>query len=230
MTTTTTPDTRQLLGESDARQIAVEAYLYLYPLVMMDVTRRQMTNAEANTRVGFGPMNTFIHMRAFPPPEFRAVPWANFDTLYSLAWLDLTIEPLILSVPDTAGRFYLLPVQDMWTDAFAVPGKRTTGTGAAHFALMAPGWRGQLPAGIGRITAPTPVVWIIGRTQTNGSEDYPVVHRIQDGFTVTPLSRWGQPPAPVDVVIDPTIDMSTQPVEQVNQMPPGVSSPTPLSC
>jgi hypothetical protein len=222
MTTTTTPDTRQLLGESDARQIAVEAYLYLYPLVMMDVTRRQMTNAEANTRVGFGPMNTFIHMRAFPPPEFRAVPWANFDTLYSLAWLDLTIEPLILSVPDTAGRFYLLPVQDMWTDAFAVPGKRTTGTGAAHFALMAPGWRGQLPAGIGRITAPTPVVWIIGRTQTNGSEDYPVVHRIQDGFTVTPLSRWGQPPAPVDVVIDPTIDMSTQPVEQVNQMPPGV--------
>ena len=76
--------------DRQVRQIALEAYMYLYPLVMMDVTRRQMTNSEPGQQVGFGPMNAFTHMRAFPPPEFKAVPWANFDTLYSLAWLDLT--------------------------------------------------------------------------------------------------------------------------------------------
>ena len=133
------------------RQIAVEAYVYLYPLVMMDVTRRQMTNTEAGERVGFGPMNAFTHMRAFPPPEFKAVPWANLDTLYSLAWLDLRDEPLILSTPDTTGRYYLLPIQDMWTDVFAVPGKRTSGTEAGHFAVVPLGWQGELPSQVRRI-------------------------------------------------------------------------------
>jgi hypothetical protein len=102
------------------------AYTYLYPRVMMDVTRRQMTNSEPGKQVGFGPANAFTYVRAFPPIEFKAVPWANFDTLYSPAWLDLTAEPLILSVPDTGGRYYLMPLQDMWTDVFAVPGKRCT--------------------------------------------------------------------------------------------------------
>src|SRR4051794_41391587 len=157
----------------------------------MEATRRQMTNAEAGQQVGFGPMNAFSHMRAFPPAEFRAVPWANADTLYSLAWLDLTTEPLILPVPDTGGRFYLLPMQDMWTDVVAVPGKSTTGTGGGSFAVAGRNWHGELPDGVGRIDASTPVVWVMGRTQTNGPADYEAVREVQDGFAVTPLSRWG---------------------------------------
>lgn len=207
------------MDEATARQIAVEAYTYLYPLVMMDVTRRQMTNSEPGKQVGFGPANAFTHLRAFPPIEFRAVPWANFDTLYSLAWLDLTAEPLILSVPDTGGRYYLMPLQDMWTDVFAVPGKRTSETGAGHFAVVPPRWQGELPADAGRIDAPTPYAWIVGRTQANGPGDYPAVNKVQDGFVITPLSRWGQPPLPVTVAIDPAVDMITPPIEQVNQMP-----------
>jgi hypothetical protein len=113
-------------------------------------------------QVGFGPANAFTHVRAFPPIEFKAVPWANFDTLYSLAWLDLTAEPLILSVPDTGGRYCLMPLQDMWTDVFAVPGKRTSGTGAGHFAVVPPRWQGELPADARRIDAPTPYAWVIG--------------------------------------------------------------------
>jgi hypothetical protein len=219
VTSTSTPEPSEPPDELEAQAIAVEAYIYLYPLVMMDVTRRQMTNVEAGKRVGFGPMNAFSHMRALPPVEFKAVPWPSFDTLYSIAWLDLAEGPLVVSAPDTGGRFYLLPVQDMWTDVVAVPGKRTSGTRAGHFAVVPVGWRGELPAGVRRIDAPTPYLWVIGRTQTNGPQDYPAVNRVQDGFTITALSRWGQSPRPVTVTIDPTVDMTTPPLEQVNQMP-----------
>jgi hypothetical protein len=90
MTDSIPPETSELPEVQEAQEIAVEAYIYLYPLVIMDATRQQMTNMAAGERPGFGPMSTFSHMRAFPPVEFKSVPWPNFDTLYSLAWLDLT--------------------------------------------------------------------------------------------------------------------------------------------
>ena len=135
----------------EAREIATEAYIYFYPLVSMDVTRRQMTNMEPGA-------NAFAHLRAFPDANFRAVVRPNFDTLYSVAWLDLTKGPMIVSAADTHGRYYLLPMLDMWSDVFAVPGKRTSGTKAANFAVVAPGWHGELPAGVTRIQSSTPYV------------------------------------------------------------------------
>jgi hypothetical protein len=206
------------VSAQEAGERAVEAYVYLYPLVLMELSRRQLTNAPAGTRPGSAPMGQFAHVRAFPPAEFRTVVRPNFDTLYSSAWLDLTREPMIVSVPDTDGRYYLLPLLDMWTDVFAAPGKRTTGTRAASYAVLPPDWRGELPAGVEPIPAPTTHVWAIGRTQTNGPADYAAVHRIQDGFTVTPLSGWGTPAAPVEPVPDPSVDMHTEPMEQVHAL------------
>ncbi len=205
-------------SDGEFAAIAAEAYGFLYPLVTMELTRRQATNIEAGKMPGRGPVNTFVHIRAFPDADFKMVVRPNFDTLYSSAFVDLTAEPVIMSAPDTEGRYYMLPILDMWTDVFAVPGKRTSGTVAGEWALTPPGWQGKFPDGVARIDAPTPYVWIIGRTQTNGPADYPAVHAVQDGYRLSLLSEWGKPASQVAVIIDDSIDMETPPLDQVNAM------------
>jgi len=111
-----------------------------------------------------------------------------------------------------------MPMMDAWTNIFASPGKRTTGTKAGHFAITGPGWSGTLPKGVTEIKSPTNMVWIIGRTQTNGPKDYPAVHAIQNGYKLVPLSSFGQPYTPPEGKVDPNIDMKTPPVEQLQKM------------
>ena len=209
------------ISEDEAHAIGVDAYLYFYPLVTMDVTRKQLTNAEPSKASLGGPMNYFANIPEFPAADMRAVVRPNFDTLYSSGWLDLTNGPMVVSAPDTNGRYYLLPMLDMWTNVFASPGWRTTGTGAGNFLVTPPGWSGTMPAEFTRIDAPTPYVWIIGRTKTDGPPDYEAVHKIQDGYKITPLSQWSKEPAKPEVTIDPDIDMKTPPKIQIDTMKGG---------
>ncbi|SCB12002.1 Uncharacterized conserved protein [Bradyrhizobium shewense] len=219
----------QAISEEEARAIGIDAYVYFYPIVSFDVTRKQSTNIEAGKEIGKGPMNTFSNFPAYPPGDYKGVVRMNFDTLYSWAWLDMTKEPIVFSVPDTGGRYYLMPMLDAWTDVFASPGWRTTGTQAGTFLITPPGWRPdlrdrfveefKLPKDTRRIEAPTPIVLIVGRTKTDGPPDYDAVHKIQAGYKVTPLSEWGKAPKRAEVKIDPSVDMKTPPKHQVDTMP-----------
>lgn len=217
------------VSAEEAQDIAVDAYIYFYSLITMDVTRRQLTNMEPGKAPGRGPMNMFNNVPAYPAGDDKVVVRSNFDTLYSIAWLDLTKEPVVVSAPDTGGRYYLLPMLDMWSDVFASPGWRTTGTKAGHFLIVPQGWKPdlrerfieefKLPKQTEVIDAPTPYVWIIGRTKTDGPADYDAVHKIQAGYLVTPLSQWGKAPTVPKGTIDPSVDMKTPPKVQVDTMP-----------
>ncbi|MBC7997078.1 MAG: DUF1254 domain-containing protein [Leptolyngbya sp.] len=207
-----------MVTEQEAYDIATDAYAYFYPMVTMEVTRRQCTNHGIGAVPGFGPANLFSHMRAYPDADFKTVVRPNFDTLYSIAWLDITSEPIVLTVPDSKDRYYLLPILDMWSDVFASPGWRTSGTQEQHYAIVPPTFTAELPEGLQKIVAPTPYSWMIGRIKTDGPEDYSNVHAFQDGLKLTPLSQWGKSASPVVAKIDGSIDMKTPPLEIVNSM------------
>jgi hypothetical protein len=209
---------KQIVSADEASEIAVEAYVFGYPLVLMDVTHQVMT---AVPRAGAhkAPVNQFIHIREFPDYTMTDVVSPNADTLYSTAWLDLSKEPMILSVPDVGKRYYLMEMLDAWTNDFASPGTRTTGNGRGDFAIVGPQWKGKLPADVKEIKSPTNMAWIIGRTQTNGKEDYAAVRAIQDQYKLTPLGAWGKDYKPPDnAPVAPGIDVKTPPVEQVAKM------------
>jgi hypothetical protein len=195
----------------------VEAVIYGLPLMMMDLTTKRMTNVGRASGLA-APVNQFAHAQRFPPASFRNVVRANVDTLYSSAFLDLSAEPLVLTAPDTGGRYYLFPMFDAWTDVFASPGARTTGTKAADYLIAGPGWKGTAPAGMQVFRSPTNMVWILGRTQTNGPADYAAVNAIQAGFKLTPLSKWGQAYVPPPGVVDASANMKTPPVDELKAM------------
>ena len=199
-------------------EVAVSAYLYAYPLISMEMTRRLSTNVTDTRQFAKAPMNQFANLPAFPDATYTDIARPNADTLYSLMWFDISKEPLLISVPDLAGRYYLLPMLDMWTDVFQSTGSRTTGTSAQLLAIAEPRWQGQLPAEAILVRSPTACGWVIGRTQTNGKADYDAVHKFQAGLITTPLSEWGKSYRPPAAAINPDWDMKTPAVDQVEKL------------
>src|SRR5579864_1494716 len=195
---------------AEIRQIAQKAYVFAYPMVVMDVTRRATTQGGGGYRQL---ANRFAHAQYFPDDRFRQVIRPNADTLYSVSWLDLSKEPVLLHVPDTKGRYYLFQLLDAWSETIASPGKRTTGTGEGWFAIVGPGWSGKLPESAKRIDCPTNTAWLLGRTQTNSASDYDFVHSLQHGYKLVPLSAY--PEEPPAAAYDPT-----QPPPRANIAPP----------
>ncbi|MEU1208909.1 DUF1254 domain-containing protein [Nocardia sp. NPDC005825] len=172
----------------DTKSVASDAYVYGYPLVLMEATR--VTGA---------PANQFSHARSLPMAANRTIVRQNQDTLYSQAWLDLSGEPIVMTVPVMDGkRFWMMPTLDAWTNVTQNPSsinpqvKSGTGKGPFTYAFTGPNWKGTLPDGLTPLPMPTDMAWILGRIEINGEADLPAVHAIQDQLKLAPLSAWQQ--------------------------------------
>ncbi|MEC8428133.1 MAG: DUF1254 domain-containing protein, partial [Pseudomonadota bacterium] len=171
------------LHAKSVMQMTAKAYLYAYPLVIMDETRAAMGSLNE------GSTNRLYHNPVMPDHNFRSVVRPNNDTLYSIGWLDLTHSPVVLNVPHTK-RYYVMPFMDAWTNVFATVGTRETGSDAGAYVVTGPDWQGELPSDLTRIEAPTNMVWMIGRIQVNGRDDVAAVKDLQQQFFLSPLEQW----------------------------------------
>jgi hypothetical protein len=204
--------------EKETLETAIDAYVYAYPLVTMEYTRRVITNTAApeGTRA---PMGQFVRLRKYPDASFKDVTAPNADTLYTTVWLDVSKEPWVISLPDLKGRYALFPMLSGWTDVFQVPGKRTTGTGAQKYAITGPGWSGTLPSGVTEYKSPTGMVWLLGRIYCTGTpEDYNAVHALQDKVTAVPLSSYGKTYKPEPGTVDASLDSKKSVRDRVHEL------------
>lgn len=205
--------------------IAAQAYIFGYPLMTFYITKGVLTNVPAGINAprkafAYAPVNQFSNALNVQNSNATVVVGPNADMLFSTAFVDLVKEPMVLSVPDTRGRYYLMPMLDAWTDIFASPGKRTTGTGAGNFLIEGPNWKGMTPSGMAEYKSPTNLIWIVGRTMVNitSPTDVAAANAIQKQYKLTPLSAWGTSyTPPSNVPVDPTVNMTT-PRTQVNNM------------
>jgi len=212
----------QTLSRAEARQIAEDAYIYGYSLVTTEVTRVQGTDfSKAEPGRLSAPMNQFANVPRYPPADYRGVSAPNADTLYSVAWLDLS-EPMVFSHPDMGSRFYLFEMVDLWmTDLKSSPGTRTAGGTAENYLITGPGWTGDVPTGMKHIPMPTRYMVILGRTYADGTvQDYEAVNDLQAQYKITPLSAWGKPYSPVAPPVDPNpgFSMTAKPQEAILAM------------
>jgi hypothetical protein len=205
-------------GAIEAIKIATEAYIYGYPLVTFDMARRQQTNVAAPD-AEHAPMGQMIRMRSYPAVDNHCCAAPNADTLYTIAWLDVSAEPWVVGIPDMGDRYYIVPMLSGWSEVFKVASPSTTRSKPQTYAITGPGWSGSLPRGVTQVKSPTGMVWILGRVYSTGTpEDYKAVHALQDQFTVVPLSAYGKTYAAPPGVVDAAVDMKTAVRKQVNAL------------
>src|SRR2546426_2772021 len=203
----------QNVPREEVQRVAEDVYIYGYPLLLMDVMRRMHT-AVSFPRFPSAPVNHYAHGRLLPGPHSKDVVRPHADMLCSSAWLDLSKEPVVLSIPRT-DRYYLLSIWSAWYEIFEAISPRNTGPEGGSFVFVGPQWSGRLPDDLKMVQAPTETVWIDGRFQAAGVEDIQVVHRMQDHFRLVPLTQWGKPPSSHSIPFRLDVDQAGTPEEQV---------------
>lgn len=206
---------QEKLTPAEARAIAQEGFVFGLPPVYIALQADVLTNV-AKPESGRAPFNQFDHHRTFPDAKNNKIVGMNVDTLYSLAQLDLTAEPVVLVVPRIEGsRWWLMQIVDAWNDVPAALGSRTHGEKGGTFALVGPNFKGKLPDGLEEIRVDTSLCALGGRTYTAGKDDYAAVNKIQDQYKLIPLSQWKGK----DTVYSPLANVAVK---------PGVDAKTPV--
>jgi hypothetical protein len=193
------------MADTEQVKAATQVYVYGYPMVY-SVGEIAKTADGSTTVVEHGRLNAFAPARRLLGPEAKFVS-PNNDTLYLIGACDVQGGPLVLDVPDTDDRYYVLQFVDAWTNNFAYVGRRATGTKAGRFLLVPPGYQGSVPDDATVIEAPTNLFVIVGRIQVNGDADLPAVHALQDRFSLAPADPSKGPDGPVPLPTpDPRVD------------------------
>jgi len=211
----------------------MQTYIYGFPYVYMSEVRwgQVAQKVDPNSNLPHAAVNHFWHSHAMAGPESLAGGSPNNDTLYSIAWLDLSKEPVILSVPDVGDRYYTMEIASFDSDNFAYVGMRTTGTKAGNYAIIGPSWKGEPPTGVQQLTpSRTPSAFILARTLLRGPDDLPAIRTVMAQYKLTPLSSWGKPGAqvpesydvlrPFDRKTDPLADWKTMNKTMAENPPP----------
>jgi len=215
--TATAAEKKAALTPDDAKAkqayaLGVQAYIWGYPMVVMQKSRDAMTKGgdapvtpDQFDKTGklFAPVNQIANAWGMLGPQFSAVQSANSDTQYSLTWFDSSKEPYVLHIPDANGRYYTYQFIDAFTNNFHYASTRTMGSQDQNYALVAPGWKGKLPKGVIRVDTPTPTGFIIGRWFVQDLKDVAAVNTIQKQVTMTPLSSYGKKYTPPKVKVVP---------------------------
>ncbi len=173
--------------ENYAYSLGIQAYIYGYPLVLMERTRQLQSIINTSNQPALTMSNVFFY--ELITPDFKDVVSPNVDTVYCVAWLDLVRNPVVLNVPDTNDRYYIMQIMDAYSNTFSSIGRRTTGTGAGKFAIVGPDWEGVLPSGLKTVKSPTNTAWIIGRVLAKGEDDMDDAIKILKQFTLTSLDE-----------------------------------------
>ena len=196
-----------------------EAYVYGFPLVMMDMTREVMTSAPTSGEYA-APINQFARIRTYVNPDFKNVVRISVNSIWSHGFVDLDQEPMIVTVPDAGNRYLVMQALNMWTDDFASAGTRTPETKSGDFLIAGPKWTGTAPPGIkATFRSTTRYAWVLVQISAASPADFPAIHALQDQLKITPLSAWGKPYAPpASVPVDPNVDLTATPFDQVNIM------------
>ncbi|MFE3444194.1 DUF1254 domain-containing protein [Nocardia sp. NPDC059180] len=201
----------------DRTEVATDAYIFGYPLVLMDANREALTGGAGDNR--------FQHAADLPVPSTRGSRRVGLDSLYSSAWLDLRDEPVVLQVPEIdPSRYWIMPLLDAWTNTVHNPSsvrpQAETSAAPYTYLITGPGWSGDVPEGMRALPMPTRMVWLLGRIQVNGRDDVPAVREIQARLKLAPLSSWpldAAQPRPADP--DGPVELPEPPVEAVAQLP-----------
>jgi hypothetical protein len=191
--------------------LGAECYMFGYPLVIMDVTRAGMA-------LTLGRENHLLRVRNFPDADFKGIVRPNEDTLYTIAYIDMNKGPWVFEIASNNMRYEVMQFLDAWTNVFAAPGTRTIGTTGGKFLLVWSSWQGRVPAGLTLLRSPTQIVWLLGRTQTNGAADYPTVHRLQDGIKLHSFADWQTGLTPREPAIADGQTAGTKPLHPILQM------------
>ncbi|QLG41648.1 DUF1254 domain-containing protein [Paenibacillus sp. FSL W7-1088] len=205
--------------EQLAYSLGVQAYIYGYPLVVMEQTRQMALKTRA-------PLNQFYYSSKLASPQYHDIVTPNSNTLYFSAWLDLSKGSVVLNVPaNTDDRYYTVQMLDAYTNTFRNVSNRTTKNKAEQFTIVG-------PAGSSNVTktsiqTPTPIVWLLGRVQVNGEEDLNRAAAFEKQFTLSAPTRNPSSGITDDSSLNQMSSMKNDPLafykimtEQIRQNPP----------